>query len=175
MSWGVSGFLKVIHPVLVDSCDSQWSVKTGVFLETWNPQPCPEKSFALFLFPAQFYPCTSVFWVVAYYIVQKKKKVMRMLVRFNPELNTYSCDGRPLRQSAKLDFNEAIVFIKSNPYELHSQEYSRSSSKPTDEFISTLAFPGALEIALKWESNRQVETAHRYGLVCLKQNNPFGW
>lgn len=37
------------------------------------------------------------------------------------------------------------------------------SSKLTDEFISTLACPWGSKVALKWDSNCQVETAHRYG------------
>lgn len=46
-------------------------------------------------------------------------------------LAMYPCDGRPLRQSAKLVFNEAIMFIKSHEYELHSQE----SEQQTDGWV----------------------------------------
>lgn len=103
---------------------------------------------------------------------KKKKKVMRMLVRFNPELNTYSCDGRPLRQSAKLDFNEAIVFIKSNPYELHSQEYSRSSSK-TDGWVYQhigvpWGFGNSLKVRVKPSSGNRPQI--RVGVPQAKQS-----
>lgn len=48
--------------------------------------------------------------------------------------------------------------------QIHTNCTRRSpSSKLTDGFISTLACPGGSEIALKWESNCQMETAHRYG------------
>lgn len=88
---------------------------------------CPEKSFTCFIFSSlnrRPDPCT---------FPQQSRlvKVMRMLVSFVHSLTTHSCHGRPLRQSSKLDFNEAIVFIKSNQHEVHSQE----SEQPTDGWV----------------------------------------
>lgn len=78
--WRCEWFLEShCHPVLVhsfmvcilvfsgvslpDLCDSQWSVKTGVFLERRNPQLLSWKVLhvcsTLFLLPVHFYPCIS--------------------------------------------------------------------------------------------------------------------
>lgn len=50
-------------------------------------------------------------------------KVMRTKMSSVHSSPRSSCDWqRPLRRAAKLDVNKATAFIKSDPYELHSQE-----------------------------------------------------
>lgn len=89
----------------------------------------------------------------------------------HPEAATYSYHGRPLRQSAKLDFNEAIVFIKSNQYELHSQE----SEQQTDGWVyQHIGVPWGLRNSLKVRVKLSSGNRPQIRLVCLKQNNPFG-
>lgn len=51
-------------------------------------------------------------------------KVVRKL-ELCPELSPCSAPADSLNQSAELDFNEAVVFIKLNPYKLCSREAAR--------------------------------------------------
>lgn len=160
---------------LSDLCDSQWSVKPFTF-------PWKEKSSSLvlkslphvlpvFLLPVHFYPSLlKEFWGHAEAI--SALKVMGMLRSVIKQLTYYSCNGRPLRQSAKLDFNEAIVFIKSNPYELHSQE---SEGQTRGWVYQHVGLPQGLRNSLKVRVKLSSGNRPQIWLVCLKQNNPFGW
>ncbi len=76
--------------------------------------------------------------------------------------------AKPLRQSAKLDFNEAIVLIKSNPYELHSQESIGGW------VYQHIGVPRGLRNSLKVRVKLSSGNRPQIWLVCLKQNSPFG-
>lgn len=87
----------------------------GVFLEKRKPLcSCPEKSFVcyfFFLFPVLLFSVSKRFFCLPEAV--RKRRGCRW---------ASSRHGRSLRWCAKLDLNEATVFIKSNQLEVHSRE-----------------------------------------------------
>lgn len=123
---------------------------------------------AVFRLPLHFYP-SILESVLRPRIVLK---VIRELTSFTQSSRHVPAMADPLNQSAKLDFNGAIVFIKSNPCEQHSQ----GSEQQTDGWVyQHIGMPLGLQSSLKVRLKLSSGNRPQIWLVCLEQNNPFGW
>lgn len=114
MSGGVSDFWKVF--VILSCPPLQWSVKLRFSLKP---------SFLVLKSPPQSSCFLSEHFTVprVHAEAAAPSEVMRTLMSSVHSSPRSPCDWqRPPRRSAKLDFNEATAFIKSDPYELHSHE-----------------------------------------------------
>lgn len=106
-------------------CDSHWSVNVVFSLKGGITSFCPEKF--LFFPPPSCLPAPCPFPSMHFQSIYSVKKWWGCWWASSNDSTLSPSDGRPLRRSAKLDFNEAIAFIISYRYEASSQESERQT------------------------------------------------